>query len=286
VQGGAPLIPKMEGPSLSSSKDRFQSICNVLGEMQAEHDRRGELLREACELAVCTPLELPDRIRKMMVEQSRVDDSRKLREENARLNLEVGSLINENRAAWTQAEAAAERIRAFVYQAGKVVAKVELFNEKVGIGSKPSGTRIAMILTDFPEKLERVLADMRTVVNQVTDLLRQPKRQDLVASSSKGLRTLSKLSFPDNFSGFLTMEELTGVDVMPESRIVRGSEDLRKSKSPEKKIRDEVITSVSKGESGSEREEFPLSDLHQRVEQEAMSPNQETAGFCTPKMNK
>jgi hypothetical protein len=177
VQGGAPLIPKMEGPSLSSSKDRFQSICNVLGEMQAEHDRRGELLREACELAVCTPLELPDRIRKMMVEQSRVDDSRKLREENARLNLEVGSLINENRAAWTQAEAAAaaERIRAFVHRAGEVVAKAELFDEKVGIGSKPSGTRIAMILTDYSEKLERVFADMRTVVNQVTDLLRQPE---------------------------------------------------------------------------------------------------------------
>jgi hypothetical protein len=179
VQGGAPIIPKMEGPSLSSSKDQFQSICNALGEMQAEHDRRGELLREAYELAVCAPSELPDRIRMMMVEQSRVDDSKKLREENARLNLEVGSLINENRAAWTQAKAAAaaaERIRTFVHQAGEVVAKAELFDEKVGIGSKPSGTRIAMILTDYSEKLERVLADMRTVVNQVTDLLRQPER--------------------------------------------------------------------------------------------------------------
>jgi hypothetical protein len=100
----------------------------------------------------------------MMVEQSRVDDSKKLREENARLNLEVGSLINENRAVWIQAEAAAavvERIRTFVHQASEVVAKVELFDEKVGIGSKPSGTRIAMILTDYSEKLERVLADMR-----------------------------------------------------------------------------------------------------------------------------
>jgi hypothetical protein len=115
----------------------------------------------------------------MMVEQSRVDDSKKLREENARLNLEVGSLINENQAAWTQAEVAVpaeERIRTFVHQAGEVVAKAELFDEKVGIGSKPSGTRIAMILTDYSEKLERVLADMRTVVNQVTDLLRQPER--------------------------------------------------------------------------------------------------------------
>jgi hypothetical protein len=143
--------------------------------MQAEHDRRGELLREACELVVCTPSELPDRIRNMMVEQARVEDSRKLREENARLNLEVGSLINKNRAAWKQAEAAAaaaERVLAFVHQAGKVVAKAELFDEKVGIGSKPSGTRIAMILTDYLEKLERVLMDMRTVVNQVTDLLR------------------------------------------------------------------------------------------------------------------
>jgi hypothetical protein len=47
---------------------------------------------------------------------------------------------------------AAERIRMFAHQAGEVVAKAELFDEKVGIGSKPSGTRIAMILTDYAEK--------------------------------------------------------------------------------------------------------------------------------------
>jgi hypothetical protein len=178
-QVGVALIPKTEGPSLSSNKDWFQSICNALGEMQAEHDRRVELLKEACQLAVCGPSELLDRIRKMMVDQARVEDSRKLREENARLNLEVGNLINKNWAAWTQAEAAAasaERIREFVHQAGQVVAKAELFDEKVGIGSKPSGTRIAMILTDYSEKLERVLVDMRVVVNQVSDLLRQPEQ--------------------------------------------------------------------------------------------------------------
>jgi hypothetical protein len=177
-QAGATLVPKLEGPLLSSSKDRFQSICNALGEMQAKHDRRGELLKEACQLAVCGPSELPERIRKMMVDQARVEDSRKLREENARLNLEVGNLLNKNRVAWTQAEAAAasaERIRDFVHQAGQVVAKTELFYEKVGIGSKPSGTRIAMILMDYLEKLERVLVDMRVVVNQVSDLLRQPE---------------------------------------------------------------------------------------------------------------
>jgi hypothetical protein len=137
-QAGATLIPKVEGPSLSSSKDRFQSICNALGEMQAEHDRRGELLKEACQLAVCGPSELPERIRKMMVDQARVEDSRKLREENMRLNLEVGNLLNENRATWSQVEAAtasAERIREFVHQARQVVAKAELFDEKVGIGS-------------------------------------------------------------------------------------------------------------------------------------------------------
>jgi hypothetical protein len=202
AQIGAILIPKVEGPSLASSKDRFQSICNALGEMQAEQDRRGELLREACELAVCVPLELPDRIRNMMVEQARVEDSRKLR------------------------------------------------------------------------------------YGMVTDLLRQPERQDLVASSSKGLPTLSKLSFPNNFSELPTMEELTGMDVTPESRILRGPKDVRKTKSPEKKNQDEVMTSVSKGESGSEREEVPIPDLDQRVGQEALSPDQETAGFCTPKMNK
>jgi hypothetical protein len=90
AQIGATLIPKVEGLSLSLSKDRFQSICNALGEMQAEHDRKAELLKEVCQLAVCAPSEFLDRIRKMMVDQARVEDSRKLREENARLNLEVG----------------------------------------------------------------------------------------------------------------------------------------------------------------------------------------------------
>jgi hypothetical protein len=33
AHGGALLIPKVEGPSLASSKDRFQSICKALGEM-------------------------------------------------------------------------------------------------------------------------------------------------------------------------------------------------------------------------------------------------------------
>jgi hypothetical protein len=90
------LIPKVEGISDISGKDRFKHICNVLGEMQVEHLMMGELLREACQLADCTPSDLPDRIRKMVVEQSPVEDSRRLREENARLNLEVGGLINEN----------------------------------------------------------------------------------------------------------------------------------------------------------------------------------------------
>jgi hypothetical protein len=221
-KAAATLIPKVEGPSLASGKERFTSICNSLGEMQAEHERRGELLKDACLLAVCGPSELLDQIRKLMVDQARVEDSRKLKEENARLNMEVGNLLNENRAAWVQAEAAAasaERIREFVHQAGQVVAKAELFDEKVGIGSKPSGTRIAMILTDYSEKLERVLGDMRVVVNQVSDLLRQPVRQDLMASSSKGLPTLSKLSFPDNFSEVPIVDALTGAEVTPESRV-------------------------------------------------------------------
>jgi hypothetical protein len=257
--------------------------------MQAEHDRRGELLKEACQLAICGPSELPERIRKMMVDQARVEDSRKLREENARLNLEVGNLLNENRAAWTQAEAAsasAERIREFVHQAGHVVAKAELFDEKVRIGSKPSGTRIAMILTDYSEKLEWVLRDMRVVVNQISDLLRQPDRQDLVASSSKGLSTLLKLSFLDNLSELPTMEELTGVNETPESRILRGLKEVRKTKTPEKKMQYRVTASGSKGESGSEREEVPVPDLDQRMGQEVLSPDQETAGFRTPKVTK
>jgi hypothetical protein len=211
-------------------KDRFKAICKALGEMQAEHRMRGELLRVVCQLADCTTTNLPDRIRKMVTEHSRVEDSKRLKEENARLNLEVGSLINKNRAARTHAEAAAEKIRMFAHQAGEVVAKAELFDKKVGIGSKPSGTRIALILTDYSEKLERVLGDMREVVNQVTDLRRQLERQDLGASSSKGVPNFSKLSLPESFSGLPTMEDYTGLDVMPESKIAHGPKDARKGR--------------------------------------------------------
>jgi hypothetical protein len=107
-----------------------------------------------------------------------------------------------------------------------------------------------------------------------------------VASNSKGLSTLSKLSFLDNLSELPTTDELTGVEGTLESRILRGPKEVRKTKSPEKKTRDKVTTSGSKGESGSEREEVPISDLDQRMGQEVLSPDQETAGFRTPKMNK
>jgi hypothetical protein len=166
-QAGATVVPKEEGPSVGSTKSRFESICNALGDLQAEHDRRSDLLKEACLIASCGPAELPDVIRKLMVDQAKVEDNKKLTEENARLNLEVGKLRNDNRAAWVQAEAAAaaaEKIRAFAFQSGEVVAKAKLFDEKVGIGGKASGTRMAMILTDYSEKLEQVLGEMRVVV--------------------------------------------------------------------------------------------------------------------------
>jgi hypothetical protein len=105
---------------------------------------RGEILRVVYQLVDCTPTSLPDRIRKMMADQSRVEDLKMLRQENAKLNLELGTLISENQAARMQAGAAlaaTERIRMFASQSGEVVAKAELFDEKVGIGSKPSGTR-------------------------------------------------------------------------------------------------------------------------------------------------
>jgi hypothetical protein len=129
-QENVPLVPKVEGIPDTSSKDRFEHICNVLEEMQVEHRMRGELLREACQIADCTPCDLLDRIRKMVVEQFWVEDSKRLTEENARLNLEVGALINENQTARMQVEAAAEKIRMFANQAGKVVAKAELFDER------------------------------------------------------------------------------------------------------------------------------------------------------------
>jgi hypothetical protein len=222
----------------------------------------------------------------MVTEHSRVEDSKKLSEKNARLNLEVGSLINKNRAARMHGEAAAEKIRMFAHQVGEVVAKVELFDEKVGIRSKPSGTRIALILTNYSEKLERVLGDMKEVVNQVTDLRRQPEQQDLAASSSKGVPNLSKLSLQESFSGLPTMEDYNGVDVTPESKVSHGPKDTRKGRNPGKKDRDEIMTSTSKGESGSRAKGYLIPDLHQRRGMRAISQDQETAGFVTPKMTK
>jgi hypothetical protein len=286
-QEDAPLIPKVEGAPAISSKNRFKHICKMLGEMQAEHRLRGELISKACLLAVYALLELPDRIRKMMLEQSRVEDSERLREENARFNLEVGSLINENRALRKQAEAAvaaAEKIRMFASQAGEVVVKAELFDEKVGIGSKPSRTRIALIPTNYLEKLESILVAMRVVVNQVTDLRRQPERQDLGASCSKGVPNLSNLLLPETFSGLPSMEDYTGVDVMPESKIAPGPKDSRKGRSPAKKNKDEIMTSASKGESESGNEDFSIPDLHQRHRTQSRSPDQETAGFRIPSL--
>jgi hypothetical protein len=253
---------------------------------------RGELLKVVCQIVDCTPTNLPDRIRKLVVDHSQAEDSKKLRDENAALNLELGTLISENQAARKQGEAAlaaAERIRTFAHQAGKVVAKAELFDEKVGIRSKPSGTRIAMILMDYAEKLERVLVDMREVVSNVTHLRRYPERPDLAASSSKSFPTLSKLSLPDSFSSLPNVEELTGVEVTLESKGVKGLIDAKgsKNKSPAKKSRDVVMTPTTKeGETGSGEERFPIPDLHVRMGLATMDPDQETVGFLTPKITK
>jgi hypothetical protein len=240
---------------------------------------RGEFLKVVCQIVECTPTNLPDRIRKLVADHSQAEDSKKLRDENAALNLELGTLISESQAARKQGEAAlaaAERIRTFAHQAGEVVAKAELFDEKVGIGSKPSGTRIAMILTDYAEKLERVVVDMREVVNNVTLLQRYPERPDSAASSSKSFPILSKLSLPDSFSGLPNVEELTGVEVTPKSKGIKGPMDAKgsKSKSPVKKSRDVVMTPATKeGETGSGEERFPIPDLHVRMGLATMDPD-------------
>jgi hypothetical protein len=80
------------------------------------------------------------------------------------------------------------------------------------------------------------------------------------------------------------MEDYTGVDVMPESKVAQGPKDARKGKSLGKKDRDEIMTSASKGESGSGGEGFPIPDLYQRRGMQAISPDLETAGFRTPSL--
>jgi hypothetical protein len=106
------------------------------------------------------------------------------------------------------------------------------------------------------------------------------------ASCSKGVPHLSNLSLPETFSGLPSMEELIDIDVTPESKIASGPTHSRKGKSPVKKTRDEIMTSASKGESESETGDFPIPDLHQRRRKESESPDQETAGFVTPRIAK
>jgi hypothetical protein len=136
-----------------------------------------------------------------------------------------------------------------------------------------------MILTGYSEKLEWVLEDMREVVDNVTSLRRQPERQDLAASSFKVV--------PDSFSSLPNVEDYVGVDMTPESKGVQAPKDARKGKSPRMKDRDVTMTSASKEvESGSGGDRFPIPDLHQRRGLKALSPDQETVGFVTPKITK
>jgi transposase-like protein len=79
---------------------------------------RGELLRVVFQIVDCTPTNLPDWIRKLVADHSQAEDSKKLREENAALNLELGTLISESQVARKHGDAAlavAEWIRAFAH---------------------------------------------------------------------------------------------------------------------------------------------------------------------------
>jgi hypothetical protein len=85
------------------------------------------------------------------------------------------------------------------------------------------------------------------------------------------------------------VEELTRVEVTPESKGVKGLMDAirSKSKSPAKKSRDVLMTSVAEeGETGSGKERFPVPDLNVRKGLTIMDPGQETVGFLTPKITK
>jgi hypothetical protein len=83
------------------------------------------------------------------------------------------------------------------------------------------------------------------------------------------------------------VEDYVGADVTPESKGAQEPKDAKKGKSPRMKSRDIVMTSVSKeAKSGSGGDRFPIPDLNQRRGLKALSPDQEIAGFITPKMTK
>jgi hypothetical protein len=128
--------------------------------------------------------------------------------------------------------------------------------------------------------------EMKEVVKHITDLQKQPERPDVGASCSKGVPHLSNFSLPETFSGLLSMEELIDIDVTLESKIASGPTYSREGRSPIKKTRDETMTTTSKEESESGTGDFPIPDLHQRRRKESKSPDQETAGFVTPKIAK
>jgi hypothetical protein len=54
-----------------------------------------------------------------------------------------------------------------------VVAKAELFDEKIGIGSKPSGTRVALILTDYSENpyAAQSVLKLRGLISEIQELV-------------------------------------------------------------------------------------------------------------------
>jgi hypothetical protein len=106
------------------------------------------------------------------------------------------------------------------------------------------------------------------------------------ASCSKGGPNLSNLFLPETFSGLPSLEELVGVEATPESKIASRPAHSQKGRSPAKKTRDKTMISGSKGESESGTSDFPIPDLHQRRRKGSKSPDQETAGFVTPRITK
>jgi hypothetical protein len=83
------------------------------------------------------------------------------------------------------------------------------------------------------------------------------------------------------------VEDYVGADMTLESKGAQEPKDAKKGKSPRMKSRDVVMTSASKeAESGSGGDCFLIPNLNQRRGLKALSPDQETTGFLTPKMTK
>jgi hypothetical protein len=190
------------GSAEPESSDPFTTMIKILEISRDEWASKSCLLKEIAKLVGYVPgSDLAARVAECIqdpVETERLkEQNRNLIDEVDRLTIELLKTKDEaanNREIAMNVLKVSERIRATVGQPGEAVSKAKLFDAKVHEDKKLSGSRILRILSDFAERIEGVLKEIRVTAGRIDECSNRLAR----SPNPKSFR-LSDLSLPDVF---------------------------------------------------------------------------------------